>query len=167
MKIMKSMINYFKPRNWAIFKVYHDIENYLDWKKTILKEEYNKKSKYNIWKLERTKLFDIFLTVSLDENDANLPEIIKRTKVLEHLNPLNRYLDEELGFAGSLNIEFNQFADDKGNMTLTYLIVYRFIFEKLSIKWLIKTSLWLVLIIYIIMHYNLVPIIYTWLSSLI
>jgi hypothetical protein len=56
------------------------------------------------------------LTAILGDNP--LPENVKRVKVLESLNPLNRYLDEDLGFAECLTCEFNQFEDDKGNLTL-------------------------------------------------
>jgi hypothetical protein len=129
---------WFKPRNWGWIKVYRDFENFNDWKKIIKREEKNVDSKFNKWNLQHTKLYDIFVTISLDEEDAQLPEIIKRTKVLESLNPINRYLDEELGFAECLSCEFNQFEDDKGIPTLSYLIVYRFIFNKFSIIWLLK-----------------------------
>ena len=161
------MFNWLKPKNWGLVKVYRDFENFADWRRVIDEEQANPQSKYNKWKLERSKLYDIFLTISLDESDAQLPEVIKRTKVLESLNPLNKYLDEDLGFAGSLSIELNQFEDDQKNLTLSYFIVYRFIFEKFSIKWLVSTVLWTGLATFIILHYNLVPLAITWLSSLI
>lgn len=161
------MLNWLKPKNWGIVKVYRDIENFNDWRKTINKEESNLKSKFNVWKLQRTKLYDIYTIVTLDDADLQLPEVVQRTKVLESLNPLHRYLDEDLGFAECLNCEFNQFQDDKGNLTLSYLIVYRFNFKKFSIKWIIKSLIILGVITYVILKFDLLSKLYTWVSTLI
>lgn len=161
------MLNWLKPRNWGIVQVYRDFENFLDWRRVVKKEESNPKSKFNMWKLQRTKLYDIYTVVSLDEADAQLPEIVQRTKVLESLNPLHRYLDEDLGFAECLNCEFNQFQDDKGNLTLSYLIVYRFNFKKFSIKWIVKTLIILGILTYIVIRFDLISKISSWVSTLI
>jgi hypothetical protein len=166
MNKMKAL-DWIKPRNWGLIKVYRDFENFSDWKKTIKKEQSDPKSKFNKWKLQRTKLYDIYITISLDESDDPLPENVKRVKVLESLNPLNRYLDEELGFAECLTCEFNQFEDDKGKPTLSYLIVYRFIFNKFSLKWLIKFIFKLAILIFFIIRFDLLISLFTWLSNLI
>ena len=112
MKTNKTMFNWLNPKNWGIVKVYRDFENFGDWKRIVKREENDPNSNYNRWKLSRTKLYDIYTVISLDEEDAQLPEIIQRTKVLESLYPLNRYSDNDLGFAECLNIELNQFEDD-------------------------------------------------------
>lgn len=161
------MFNWLKPRNWGLVKVIRDFENFNDWKRIIKREEADPKSKFNKWKLERTKLYDVYTIVNLDDADANLPEAIQRTKVIESLNPLHRYLDEELGFAECLNCEFNQFQDDKGNLTLSYLIVYRFNFNKFSVKWLLKFVVITGGIIFVILHFKLIPLLISWVSSLI
>ena len=161
------MINWLKPRNWGIVKVYRDFENFNDWRRIIKKEEADPKSNYNRWKLEHTKLFDVYTIVTLEDVDAQLPEAVQRTKVVESLNPLNRYLDEDLGFAECLNIEFNQFQDDQGKPTLSYLIVYRFNFKKFSIKWLIKFIVITGGLIFVILRFDLIPLLITWVSSLI
>ena len=150
------MKNFLNPKNWGIVKVYRDFENFNDWKRIVKREEKNPLSLYNKWKLERTKLYDIYVIVSLDTIDDQLPEVVKRTKVIEMLNPLNRYLDEELGFAECLTCEFNQFEDDNHNLTLSYLIVYRFMFNKFSIIWLGKTLLILSILIYLVVHFKIV-----------
>ena len=161
------MLNWLKPKNWGIVKVYRDIENFNDWRKTINKEESDLKSKFNVWKLQRTKLYDIYTIVTLDDADLQLPEAVQRTKVLESLNPLHRYLDEDLGFAECLNCEFNQFQDDQGKLTLSYLIVYRFNFNKLSLMWLVKSLIILGVITYVILKFDLLSKLYTWVSTLI
>ena len=161
------MLNWLKPRNWGIVKVYHDFENFLDWRRVIKMEEARPNSKFNLWKLQRTQFYDIYITVSLDEADAQLPENIKRVKVIESLNMLNRYFDEELGFAECLDIEFNQFEDDERNLTLTYLIVYRFSFKKFSIKWLLKFLIINSILAFIIIRYDLIALLTAWVSSLI
>jgi hypothetical protein len=152
-------LSWLKPKYWPIIQVYRDFENFNDWKKTIKREERNPKSKFSMWKLQRTKLYDIFITISLEESDAPLPENVKRTKVLESLNSLHRYLDEELGFAECLAPEFNQIVDDKGNPTLSYFIVYRFIFNKFSLKWLFEFLIIIGVLTFIIIKFHLISLI--------
>jgi len=161
------MINFIKPKNWGIVKVYRDFENFIDWKKIIDKEQKNPKSKYNQWKLSRTKFYDVYTVISLDEADAQLPETVLRTKVIESLNPLHRYLDTDLGFAECLDIEFNQFEDDEGKATLSYLIVYRFHFNKFSLKWLLKFIIINSTIIFLILRFDLIPLLISWISMII
>jgi hypothetical protein len=152
----KNKIKWYKPANWGIVKVYRDFENYADWVRTVKREESDINSKFNKYKLSHNKVYDVYITVTLDENDAMLSEVVKRTKVLEELNPIHRYLDDDLGFAECINCEFNQFEDDNGKPTLTYLIVYRFRFEKFSLKWIGKSLVMLGILSYIIIHFNLV-----------
>jgi hypothetical protein len=162
-KTRNHMFDWLKPRNWGIVQVYRDFENFADWKRVIKREEINRNSKYNQWKLSHTKLYDVYTIVTLDEADAQLPEKIQRVKVHESVNPLHRYLDEELGFAECLSVEFNQFDDDAGKPTLSYLIVYRFIFNKFSLKWLFKFLLFWGIIIFVIVKFDLIA----WVSNLI
>jgi hypothetical protein len=137
----------FKPSTWGVTKVIRDIENYKDWKYIIKKEKANPNSKFNQWNLNHNYFYTLYFTHTIDETEAQLPEKIQRLRMIESFAPLHRYLDEELGFAGSLVPEFNQFFDDDGNPTLTYLIAYRFAFDKLSIGWVIKFLLkWVVVI---------------------
>lgn len=156
-----------KPSSWSIVKVYRDFENFFDWKRTIKKELANKKSLLNNWRISHTKLYDLYVTVSLDETDALLPEVIKRTKILEILNPLNKYLDEDLGFAGCLTCEFNQFVDDQNNPTLTYLIVYRFNFEKFSLLWLLKFVAIITALVGVVVYFDLITIAIAWISGIV
>lgn len=143
------------PHNWSIVKVYRDFENFADWKRVVKKEKADPNSRYSKWKLQHTMLYDLFLTITLDDSDIQLPDIIKKAKVLETLIPLNKYLDEDLGFAGSLSIELNQIEDDQKNLTLSYFIVYRFIFEKFSLKWLGKFLLYVGAISFLVIRYDL------------
>jgi hypothetical protein len=136
-------LKFLNPNNWGITKIYRDFDNYRDWIKTIKKEEKDPNSKYNQFKLSRNYFYNVYLTVSLDDVDLQTSEIVQRLKIVEMLNPLHRYLDDELGFAECLTPEFNQFVDDKGNKTLTYLVMYRFSFNKFSLNWLFK---WIVII---------------------
>jgi len=162
-----TMFNWLKPSRWGIIRVYRDFENFADWRRVIREEEAKPLSKYNMWKIERTKLFDLYTIVTLDEADNQLPEAAKRTKVIETLNPLHRYLDDDLGFAECLNCEFNQFEDDEGKPTLSYLIVYRFRFDKFSIKWVLKSLIILGVLTFIVIKFDLVSKLSVWLSSLI
>lgn len=137
----------FKPSTWGVSKVWRDIENYRDWCRVIKSEEINKRSKYNTWNLNRNRFYTLYFTHSIKEEEAQLPEQIQRMRMLESMAPLHRYLDEELGFAGNLVPEFNQFFDEEGEPTLTYLIAYRFAFNTLSLKWVVKFLIkWAILI---------------------
>jgi hypothetical protein len=160
------MFEWIKPKNWSLVRVYRDFENFADWRRVVKEQESNIQSKYSKWKLQHSKLYDIYVTLTLDEADLPLPEIVKRTKVLEMLNPLNKYLDEELGFAGNLTCEFNQFVDDKNEPTLSYLIVYSFNFEKFSLLWLFRFLVITGLIVFFTLHFGLIPLGIAWITSL-
>ena len=162
MKTKSNIFNFLKPRNWGVIRVYRDFENFADWKKTIQREETNPNSKFSKWKMQRTGLYDVYLVVNLEEQDYALPEIVKRTKILEALSPVNKYLDEDLGFAECLNVEFNQFQDDNGKLTLSYLIVYRFRFDKFSLKWLAKFIVITGAIIFFIVRFDLIKQFISW-----
>lgn len=127
-----------KPSNWGLIKVWRDIENYRDFIRVIKKEKSESESKFSKWGLNHNAFYTIYFTMDIKEEESNLPEEIKRMRLIESLGNLHRYLDEELGFAECLTPEFNQFFDEKGNPTLTYLIAYRFSFNKLSLSWLLK-----------------------------
>lgn len=129
----------FKPSTWGINKVIKDIKNYRDFKRTIKQEKSDPNSKFNKWKLNHNFFYSIYFTYDVEDTEAQLPDKIMRMRMIESLAPLHRYLDEELGFAECLVPEFNQFYDDEGKPTLTYLIVYRFAFNKLSLGWVIKS----------------------------
>jgi len=140
----------FKPKTWGISRVFNDIRNYKEFRRVVLNEERDPYSKFNKWKLTHNLFGTIFATLDVDENEAQLPQKIMRMRMIESLAPLHRYLDEELGFAECLIPEFNQFFDKDNNPTLTYLISYRFAFEKLSLRWIIRWSLIMTAIIIIL-----------------
>lgn len=161
------MLNWLKPRNWGLIKVFRDFENYLDWIKTIKKEKANPESLYNKWKLSHTKLYDVYIVFSLDEVFSQLSLDIQRSKVVEFLSPVNRYFDDTLGFAECLTVEFNQFEDADGKPTLSYLIVYSFNWNKFSLKWLIKFIVITGLLIFTIIKLHIIPLLILWISNLI
>jgi hypothetical protein len=129
----------FKPSTWGIAKVKTDIENYRDWAHTIKREKANKHSKFNKWKLNHNSFYTVYFTYDVSEEESQIPENIMRLRMIESMAPLHRYFDEELGFAECLTPEFNNFINEEtGDPTLTYLITYRFSFNKLSIWWVVK-----------------------------
>ena len=162
-----KIFDWLKFRNWEIVKVYRDFENFNDWKKTIKREKANPKSLFNRWKLQHTKLYDVFVVISLEDADAQLPEDVQRTKVIEMLNPLHRYLDDDLKFAECLDCEFNQYVDDKGVNTLSYLIVYKFHWVKFSIKWLLKFLIINGTLLFVILKFDLINKLVLWIKLLI
>jgi len=152
-----------KPNTWPVWR---DIENYRDFVKIIKQEKKDSNSKFNKWKLNHNYFYTLYFTMDIDETEEQLPERIKRLRMVESLAPLHRYLDEELGFAECLTPEFNQFYDNKGNPTLTYLIAYRFVFNKLSFWWVVKKSLIIILIIFLFAKFNIIPFLIQWVQTL-
>jgi len=146
----------FKPKTWGLFRVIRDLRNYFDFIRTIKKEKYNSKSKYNKWKLNHNAFYTIFFTIDIEESEKALPEQVMKLRMIESLAPLHRYLDEELGFAECLTPEFNQFYDEEGNPTLTYLITYRFSFNKLSFWWVVRWALIIPTIIILFTKLNII-----------
>jgi len=153
----------FKPKTWGLSKVIADLRNYKDFIRIIKNERDDPNSKYSNWKLNHNSFYTIFFTIDIDETEAQLPQKIMRLRMIESLAPLHRYLDEELGFAECLTPEFNQFYDEEGNPTLTYLISYRFSFNKLSLGWIIRWALIISTIIILFVKLNIIQ----WISSLI
>lgn len=133
-------MNIFNANTWGIVKAVRDVINYRDFISTIKKEKRNPDSKFNKWNLKSNYFYTIYFTYDMEDSESTLPENIKRLRLIESLSPLHKYLDEELGFAECLVPEISQFYDDKGSPTLTYLISYRFAFNKLSLWWIIKWS---------------------------
>lgn len=138
---MKKMKKNNKFNIFSIIDVIKDIKNYISWVKTIKKERDNPNSKYNKFTLNHNYFYIIYLPVTLSEEDSALPDSVKKLRVIDDLSPVHQYLDIDLGFADYIVPEFNQFYDDKGNPTLTYGIVYRFAFKRLSLYWVLKRIL--------------------------
>jgi hypothetical protein len=115
-------------------KVWNDIDNYIDWIKTVKREEKNPQSMYRKFNMDKNIFYNIYVIYTLGEEERSLPEAIQRLRVTESISPLNRYLDEKLRFAEYLTPEFSRVYDG-GEPTMHFLIVYRFTFRKLSLKW--------------------------------
>jgi len=158
---MKTLFN---PSRWPLAIVIKDLINYNKFKNIIKSEARNPNSKLNQFKIKYNRFYTLYLIVSLDESDKGLDEKMKRFRVFEILKPVHQYLDDELGFAGSLTPEFSQFVDDKGIETLSYAAIYRFVFEKFSILWLIKWIFILSTLITLIIKYNIITWIITHLT---
>ena len=154
----KRRRNKINPPLWTripFVKVWRDIESYRSWIRTIKEEASNPLSKFNKYKLDHNYFYVLYFPVSLPETDYNLPENIKRLRLMEILAPVHQYLDEELGFAGNIVPEFNQFFDDEDNPTLTYGVIYRFAFDRLNLQYVITRSIFLGILIWIISKYDL------------
>jgi hypothetical protein len=165
-KINKKKLkgNYSRISLWnriPIVKVWKDISNYKSWIRTIDEEIDNPKSKFNKYKMDRSYFYVLYLPVSLPEEDALLPDNIKRLRLMEILSPVHQYLDDDLGFAGYLIPEFSQFYDEDNNPTLTYAAIYRFAFNKLSFKWFFSRLFFWISLIWVFRHFHII----SWLIS--
>jgi len=143
-----------------------DIINYRDWINTIKGEKNNPNSIFNKYDMRSNFFYNVYLGVTLPQEDNVLPDNIKRLRVVEALAPVHRYLDDQLGFAEYIVPEFNQVYDDENKPTLTYVIVYRFQFKKINLRFIIKNIIYLIILYFIITK---VPWenVYTWILNLI
>ena len=120
----------------GIKAAWNDFDNYRDWKRTIRAEEANSESTFNNFNMGRNYFFNVYVVVTLPGEDAVLPEEVQKMRVYETIRPINNYLDNQLKFAEYLTPEFSRVIQD-GQPTLSFLVVYKFTFHKLSIKWIL------------------------------
>jgi len=137
------------------FQFITDLRMYIEWIKVIKEEKNNPKSFYNINKFSHNFFYIIYTIFSLKAEEVALPEKLKKYRLMEMLAPINRYLDEELGFADYLVPEINEFYDDNDKPTLDYGIIYRFAFKRLSFKWIVYRLIFWSLLIGSLLHYFL------------
>lgn len=149
-----------------LVRVWRDIENYRSWISTIKAEAANPQSKLNRYKIDYNYFYVLYTPVSLPESDYNLPENIKRIRLMELLAPVHQYLDEELGFAGNIVPEFNQFFDEDDEPTLTYGAIYRFAFDRLNLQYIITRSIFVGVATWLILKYDLIQSLITGIKNL-
>ena len=147
---MKFNLNLKKLPIWMVIK---DIQNYIDWIKTIKREKSKPKSMWNKFKMNHNYFYTIYFPLVLPKEDQTLPDDIKKLRVLEMLIPVHRYLDDDLNFGELIVPEFNQFYDEENKPTNAYGIVYRFAFNKLSIRWVISRLLIIGALIFLLIKY--------------
>lgn len=150
-----------------IFVVYKDIVNYIKWIKTINRERSTSNSEFNRFKLNHNYFYTLYMTFTLPDEDYMLPESIKKLRILESLTPVHQYLDSKLNFAEYIVPEFNQFYDDENNPTLTYGIIYRFAFKRLSLGFVLKRGILITLIIFLLVKFPILSTLWSWITLLI
>lgn len=137
------------------YNIYKDIYNYISWIRTIKREKKNPKSKYNKYGLNHNAFYNLYIVVNLENEETQLDAHNKRLRVIEKMAPINRYLDDDLKFAGNLVPEFNQVYEKDTNSPIeTYVLLYRYAFDVLSPKWVITRSISIFAIIKIIQFIN-------------
>ena len=145
--------------------VWNDIVNYVDWIRTIKREKANPQSIFNKFSLGNDWFWNIFVVLTLPGEDLHLPDQIKRLRVTESLRPVNKYFGEDLSFSEYLIPDFNQVFHD-GEPTLSYMIIYRFSFKRLTWWWLLSRAVFLTAIIIGLFNVPWINLI-EWISSLI
>lgn len=140
-------------KSLPIIEVIKDIRNYSKWINIIKEEKSKLDSKFHKYEIGHNYFYVLYMAVTLPQEDEALPDNIKRLRVMETLSPVHHYLDVDLGFADYIIPEFNQFYDDENNPTLTYGIVYRFAFKRLSLKWILSRSIFIGLLTWLIIKW--------------
>jgi len=159
MSMNKKIRRFFRklsPTNLSFWMVIKDIQNYIDWIKTINREKAKPKSIWNKFNMKHNYFYTIYFPLALPQEDKALPDNIKRLRVVELLSPIHRYLDEDLQFAEYIIPEFNQFYDDENQPTLLYGIIYRFAFKRLSVKYVITRILFWGGLIFLLVRYPII-----------
>ena len=161
-----NIFKIFKPSNWGISKVYRDVINYRDWIRMLKSEELDLNSKFNKWKLKVNAFYTVYFTHDIEESESQLPNKVMHLRLMEQLAPLHRYLDEELGFAECIEPSFSRFENEEGELTLSCLVMYRFCFNHLSIKWILKKIIFWGLMIWSGLKYGWFNLIIEWIKTL-
>lgn len=159
---MKKKIRTRKRRGLPIVGVIRDFISYGKWIQTIREERNNPNSQFNKYNLSHNYFYVLYVTVTLPQEDAALPDNIKRLRLVETLTPVHQYLDSDLGFADYIVPEFNQFYDEDNEPTLSYGIVYRFAFKKFSLKWVVTRTLFLGALLLAFTKWPIISTIWEW-----
>jgi hypothetical protein len=149
-------------RRLPFLEVLRDIKAYRSWIRTIKNEKERANSKFINYGLDHNYFYVLYLAITLPQEDAVLPDNIKRLRVAEMLTPIHQYLDNDLGFADYIVPEFNQFYDEENQPTLTYGIVYRFAFKKLGLNWIITRSIFIGFIIWALLKWPIISTLWEW-----
>lgn len=143
-------------------EVIRDLRAYRLWIRTIQGERDNMQSKYNQFGMSHNYFYILYLPVTLPQEDSALSDDIKRLRLIEILRPIHQYIDYELGFSDYIVPEFNQFFDDEGEPTLTYGMVYRFAFKKLSLRWALSRAIFTGIAAWALIKFPIISSIWNW-----
>jgi hypothetical protein len=129
--------------NYPFKKIVVDIGNYFFLRK-VTKKNFNT-IEWNKLKLRVDWLGRIYTVVNLPPEviySPDTPEEIRPAYVLEESRPINEYLTR-LNLQEILSPEIKPIPE-----SISYLIVYRPYFQKLSLKWLIYRILWVLVLVW-------------------
>ena len=151
-----------RRRELPIIGVIRDFIAYRKWVKTIQQERDNPRSKFNQYNLSHNYFYILYVTVTLPQEDAALPDNIKRLRLVESLTPVHQYLDSDLGFADYIVPGFGQFYDEDNEPTLSYGITYRFAFKKFSLRWVVTRTLFTGALIFTLVKWPILSTLWGW-----
>jgi hypothetical protein len=121
--------------------IYRELSNYLFLRRVLSREILNPNSKWYDFKLRKNWFGRIYTVVSLREEDMGEEEIVRNWKAMEMMRPINEYLSS-LGLQEIIFPSIEVIPD-----TRSYLVVYSPIFNYLTMSWIIKRSILVLLLI--------------------
>lgn len=151
-----------RRRGLPIIGVIRDFVAYRKWIQTIRQERDNPNSKFNKYSLSHNYFYVLYVTVTLPQEDAALPDNIKRLRLVESLTPVHQYLDNDLGFADYIIPDFGQFYDEDNEPTLSYGITYRFAFKRFNLKWVITRTIFTGVLIFTLTKWPILSTLWGW-----
>ena len=151
-----------RRRGLPLIGVIRDFISYGRWIRIIREERDRTNSKFNQYNLSHNYFYILYVTVTLPQEDAALPDDIKRLRLIESLTPVHQYLDNDLGFADYIVPGFGQFYDEDGEPTLSYGITYRFAFKRFSLKWVVTRTLFTGALIFVLTKWPILSTVWGW-----
>ena len=121
--------------------IYRELSNYLFLRRVLSREILNPSSKWHDFKLRKNWFSRIYTVISLREEDMGEEEIVRNWKAMEMMRPINEYLSS-LGLQEIIFPSIEVIPN-----TRSYLVVYSPIFNYLTMTWIIKRSIFVLLLI--------------------
>ena len=110
-----------------------DARNFFRFRRDIRREFYRRDSEFNKLGLKRNWLGNVvyYQLNCTDEDLMNFDYSVDRM-VAKRLEPIIKYLDEDLNWGESLRLQISNFVDEDGNSTLSYGALFVFVPEELT-----------------------------------
>ena len=154
-----------RRKTLPLIGVIRDFSAYRKWIKTIRDERDNPNSKFNKYNLSHNYFYILYVTVTLPQEDAALPDNIRRLRLVESLTPVHQYLDSDLGFADYISPDFGQFYDEDNEPTLSYGITYRFAFKTFGLRWVVTRTLLLGVLLFVFTKWPILSTVWGWIAG--
>lgn len=123
-----------------IIRVIKELNNYRFFRRSIRKASIES-PKWSKLKLRRDWFDRIYTVINLPPTITNSPEFPAEGRpsyVMEELDPINKYLSEDLQLQELITVRMEPIKEVNGD---SFLVVYFYLFRELTILWIIRNLL--------------------------